>query len=139
VNGRQNLVGANAVRRVTLCATVATGLVLVGAGAAFADVVTSEADSGKTILVPMGQPLVVNLTGAKDSGRYWRLDADLTPELVLWGRTATSLDMPGATQTTTFTFSTNAPGNVLFKASYIKAGAPIPKSSDVSFAVSVTP
>src|ERR1700733_726197 len=94
-------------------------------------VVASSDDAGKTITVHMGQPLTVNLTGTKDSGYYWRLDADLTPELILSGRTASSLDLPGATQTTTFTFNTNAPGTVTFKASYLKAGAPIPNSSNI--------
>lgn len=108
--------------------------------AAAADQITaSEADSGKTIPVHMGQPLVVNLSGPHGAGNYWRLDSDLTPELVLSGRTTKSVDVAGAPETTSFTFTTNAAGSVTFKASYLKPGAAIPKSSDIAFTVKVEP
>lgn len=118
---------------------ICTGLLLASVAPGFAAVTASEADNGGTVSVPLGQPLTVNLTGTKGSGYYWRLDADLTPELILSGRTASSVDMPGAPETTSFTFTTNAAGTVIFKASYLKAGAPIPKTSNVVFTVNVTP
>ncbi|MGB8363606.1 MAG: protease inhibitor I42 family protein [Rhizomicrobium sp.] len=128
-------------RQFAACAGVAASLFVACAGQSFAAdaVVASEADAGKTISVPMGTPLVVNLSGSRGSGKYWRLDADLTPELVLSGRTTTSVEVPGAPETTSYTFTTNAPGTVTFKASYLKAGAPVPSSSDVVFTVAVTP
>ncbi len=136
-----NTKASRALRRIAFCTSVAAGVLLARAEPSFAAdaVVASEADSGKTISVPLGTPLTVNLTGSRGSGYYWRLDADLTPELVLSGRTATSLDVAGAPETTSFTFTTNAPGTVIFKASYLKAGAPIPSSSNVVFTVTVTP
>jgi predicted secreted protein len=104
-----------------------------------ADVTVTEKDAGKTITVKQGNPLVVKLTGQSGSGYYWRLDSDLTPELILSGRTTKALDIPGSPQVTTFTFTTAAPGQLEFKASDLKAGAPIPKGSDVTFTVIVTP
>jgi predicted secreted protein len=122
-------------------ADIAACLFLLTIAPAFAAdaVVASESDAGKTVSLHMGQSLTVNLTGTKDSGHYWRLGADLTPELVLSGRTASSLDVPGATETTSFTFASTAPGRVTFKASYLKAGAPIPNASDITFAIAVLP
>jgi len=105
---------------------------------AFADtVVASEADAGKTVSVHMGQTLTINLTGAHASGKYWRLNADLTPELILSGRTTQAVDLPGAPETTSYSFTTTAPGTLMFKASYIATGAPIPKTDDVAFTVNV--
>lgn len=109
------------------------------AQAAFADVVVTEKDAGKTIDVKKGEPLVVKLVGHHGSGYYWRLDADLTPELILAGRTTEALDLPGAPEETTFTFDTAAPGTLTFKASNLKTGAPIPTSSDFAFTLNVTP
>jgi predicted secreted protein len=106
---------------------------------AAADVVATGADNGKSVRVPLGEPLTVKLTGKKGSGYYWRLDADLTPELVLSGRTTSSVDLPGAEETTSFTFTTTAVGMIVFKASYLKPGAPLPKNSDIQFSVVVTP
>jgi hypothetical protein len=101
-------------------------------------VVATDKDGGKTVTVPVGTPLVVELTGHHGSGYYWRLDSDLTPQLVLSGRTTKALDLPGAPEMTTFTFTTQTPGSVAFKASNLKAGAPIPQGdSDVSFTVEV--
>lgn len=120
-------------------ASVAAGSVL-AAFAARADVIVSEKDFGKTIAVKLGDPLVVKLIGHHGSGYYWRLDADLTPELILSGRTTQALDLPGAPEETDFSFTTNAPGSVTFRASNLKAGAPIPTGeSDVTFTVNVTP
>ena len=108
--------------------------------AAFADVVVTEKEAGKTIEVKLGDPLVVKLTGRGDSGYYWRLDSDLTPELILSGRTVKTVEVPTEPQVTTFTFTTAAPGQLMFKASNLKAGAPIPTGhSDVVFAVNVVP
>jgi len=104
------------------------------------NVVATEDDTGKTVMVPLGTPLEVRLTGHHGSGYYWRIDADLTPELILSGRTTKALDLPGAPEMTTFTFTTAAAGTTTFKASNLKAGAPIPTGpSDVSFTVTVTP
>jgi len=114
---------------------------LIGTGhAALADVVITGHDNGKTITVPLGEPLVVKLTGEHESGYYWRLDADLTPELILSGRTTDALDVPGSREVTTFTFETSAPGTVLFRASELKAGAPIPRGdSDIEITIKVEP
>jgi predicted secreted protein len=123
-------------------ATTATAFafVLLFAQAATADVVVTDADAGKTVDVKKGEALVVKLVGHHGSGYYWRLDADLTPELILSGRTTEALDLPGAPEETTFSFDTAAPGTVIFKASNLKAGAPIPTgSSDVTFTVNVLP
>jgi hypothetical protein len=107
---------------------------------AASQVVATDQDTGKTITVAVGTPLVVKLTGHHGSGYYWRLDADLTPELILSGRETSALAVPGSPETTTFTFTTAAPGMLQFKASNLKAGAPIPTGpSDVSFTVVVTP
>lgn len=127
-------------RRNILAATLSIALAGAAAFPATAAdaVVATEADSGKTISVPLGTPLVVELTGHHGSGYYWRLDADLTPQLILSGRTTHALDMPGAPETTAFTFKTEATGSLQFKASNLKAGAPIPSGSDVSFTVEVT-
>lgn len=123
--------------------SVAALTFLIGASsAAFAasEVVATDADSGKTITVAVGTPLVVKLTGHHGSGYYWRLDADLTPELLLSGRQTKALALPGAPEMTTFTFTTSAPGTLEFKASNLKAGAPIPTGpSEVVFTVVVTP
>ena len=126
------------IRRVAICMSVAVGVFTLCAGQSFAAVVASEADNGKTVSVPLGQQLTVNLSDTNGSGYYWRLDADLTPELILSGRTTKTVDVPGAPETTTFVFTTEAAGTVTFKASYLKAGAPIPKTSKIAFKVIVT-
>ena len=50
-----------------------------------------------------------------------------------------ALDLPDAPEQTTFTFDTAAPGTLTFKASNLKAGAPIPTTSDFAFTLDVTP
>jgi len=112
---------------------------LMSAPIALADVVVTEKDAGKTIDVKKGEPLVVKLVGHHGSGYYWRLDGDFTPELILSGRTTEALDLPDAPEQTTFTFDTAAPGTLTFKASNLKAGAPIPTTSDFAFTLDVTP
>ena len=112
---------------------------LVFAQAALADVVVTEKDAGKTIEVKKGEPLVVKLVGHHGSGYYWRLDGDFTPELILSGRTTEALDLPDAPEQTTFTFDTAASGTLTFKASNLKAGAPIPTTSDFAFTLTFTP
>jgi len=112
-------------------------LVLAG-GHAFADeVVATAADSGKTVSVHVGQVLTVNLTGVRGSGKYWRINADLMPELTLSGRSVSGLEVPGAAETTSYSFKTNVPGALVFRASYLVPGAPIPKANDVEFTVAV--
>ena len=101
------------------------------------DVIATAADSGKTVSVHVGQGLTVNLTGTKGSGKYWRLNSDLTPELTLSGRSAQSGVLPGSTETTSYSFKTNSPGRLEFKASYMATGAPIPKTNDVEFTIDV--
>ena len=120
---------------------LAAFLVALASVPALADdaVVASEADSGKTVSVHMGQTLTIDLTGTHGSGKYWRLNADLTPELVLSGRTTQAVDMAGAPETTSYSFTTTAPGTLVFKASYMATGAPIPQTSDVQFTVVVQP
>jgi hypothetical protein len=121
--------------RILVLATVA---VLATTTASFADgVIATAADSGKTVLVRVGQMLTINLTGAHGSGKYWRLNGDLTPQLTLSGRTTQSVDVAGAPETTSYSFTTNIPGTLTFKASYIEAGAPIPKTDDVVFTLSI--
>jgi predicted secreted protein len=109
------------------------------ANGTLADVVASNADNGKTISVASGTPLMIDLTGKHGDGYYWRIDADLTPELILSGRTTHSVAVPGAPETTSFTFTTDQVGQVIFKASYLKPGAPIPAKSDITITVNVTP
>ena len=119
---------------------LATSVAAMPAARAASQVTASEADVGKTIRVAVGTPLVVKLTGHHGSGYYWRLDADLTPELILSGRETKALALPGGPETTIFTFTTSAPGTLEFKASNLKAGAPIPTGpSEVSFTVVVAP
>ncbi len=103
---------------------------------AWADGVTiTDKDAGKTIAVVSGQPLTVRLPGTRGSG-FWRLDGDLTPELTLSGRSTESVLVPGAPETTIFTFTPRSAGTVTLKASYVKAGGdPTPANS---FAVLVT-
>jgi predicted secreted protein len=126
------------------------GLFRVGAIAAFVvmtagdcladEVVATAADSGKTVSVHVGQVLTVNLTGSHGSGKYWRLNADLTPELTLSGRsTQAGVALSGAPETTSYSFKTNSPGTLAFKASYMAAGAPIPTTNDVEFTINVLP
>lgn len=100
-------------------------------------VTATEADSGKTVSVPLNDSLEVKLTGQHNSGRYWRIDADLTPQLVLAGRTTKAVDVSGAPETTTFTFSADAPGTVTFRATYAKPGTPRAEKSDVSVMIDV--
>jgi predicted secreted protein len=121
-----------------LAALTLTGS-LFPAHAALADIVVTEKDAGKTIDMKKGDALVVKLVGHHGSGYYWRLDVDLTPELILSGRTTEALDLPGAPEETTFTFDTAAAGTLTFKASNLKIGAPIPTSSDFSFTLTVAP
>ncbi|MGZ5925030.1 MAG: protease inhibitor I42 family protein [Rhizomicrobium sp.] len=124
--------------RSTFAAIAFAGSVLF-AQTALGDVVVTEKDAGKTVDVKKGEPVVVKLVGHHGSGYYWRLDADLTPELILSGRTTEALDLPDAPEQTTFTFETVAPGTLTFKASNLKVGAPIPSSSDFAFTINVTP
>jgi len=116
-------------------------MVLSTAGSAAADeVVATAADSGKTVSVHLGRVLTVNLTGAHGSGKYWRLNADLTPELTLSGRTtADAVTLLGAPETTSYAFKTNVPGTLIFKASYMATGAAVPKTNDVEFTINVVP
>ncbi|HTP78089.1 MAG TPA: protease inhibitor I42 family protein [Rhizomicrobium sp.] len=125
-------------RHMTFVSAALAGCVLFAASAS-ADVVVTEKDAGKTIEVKKGDALVVKLVGHHGSGYYWRLDADLTPELILSGRTTEALDLPGAPEETTFTFDTAAAGTLTFKASNLKTGAPIPTSSDFVCTIDVTP
>jgi predicted secreted protein len=115
-------------------------VIVLAGGHAFADdVVATAADSGKTISIHVGQVLTVNLTGVRGSGKYWRINADLTPELTLSGRSVSGLEVPGAPETTSYSFKTNGPGTLVFKASYLVPGAPIPKTNDVEFTLTVLP
>jgi predicted secreted protein len=107
-------------------------------GSAFADVTVTDADNGKTVSVKQGESLIIKLTGKHEDGRYWRVDADPTPQLILSGRTTDSVAVPEAPETTTFVYTTGEPGEVTFRASYLKAGVPIPDKSDVSIVVDVT-
>ena len=110
------------------------------ATACFADdVVASEADSGKTVTVHLGQVLTINLGGVHGSGKYWRLNADLTPELTLSGRTMQSGVLPGTPEMTSYSFKTNTPGTLVFKASYMAMGALIPTTNDVEFNINIVP
>jgi len=106
------------------------------ASPAFADGVTvSDKDTGKTITVVSGQPLTVRLPGTRGAG-FWRLDSDLSPELTLSGRSTESVLVPGAPETTIFTFTPRTAGTVTLKASYVKTGGDA--TSAGSFAVMVT-
>jgi len=110
------------------------------ASASIADeVVATAGDSGKSVSVHVGQVLTVNLTGTHLSGKYWRLNADLTPELSLSGRTTEGGVLPGEAETTSFSFKTNVAGKLVFKASYLAIGALIPTTNDVEFTVDVLP
>lgn len=100
-------------------------------------VTASEADAGKTVSVALGDSLVVTLPGQHASGRYWRIDADLTPQLVLAGRTTKSVAISGAPESTTFTFSADAPGSVMFRATYAMPNTPRAATSDVSILIDV--
>jgi len=104
---------------------------------AAATVNASQADSGKTVTVALGDSLVVTLPGQHGSGRYWRIDADLTPQLVLAGRTTKSVAVSGAPESTVFTFSADSPGSVMFRATYAMPGTPQAATSDVSILVDV--
>lgn len=106
---------------------------------AHAAVTVTNADNGKTVSVKQGDSLVIELTGKHEDGRYWLIDVDPTPQLVLSGRTTASVAVPEAPETTTFTYMTGQTGQVVFRASYVKAGSPVPKDSDVSITVDVTP
>jgi len=102
-----------------------------------ATVNASDADTGKSVSVALGDSLVVTLPGQHNSGRYWRIDADLTPQLVLAGRTTKSVAVSGAPESTIFTFSADAPGSVMFRATYAVPGTPRAEKSDVSILVDV--
>jgi len=122
--------------------TVALAGVLLtpGASYSFADAVVAGADdAGKTVTVHVGQTLTVNLVGAHDSGKYWRINGSLLPELTLSGRTTSGLAVTGAPETTSYAFKTNSAGTVAFRASYLAPGAPIPATDDIAFTVSVVP
>jgi FtsP/CotA-like multicopper oxidase with cupredoxin domain len=125
----------------TLRSLSIAGLVLaMTQGHAFADdVVASAADAGKTVSVHVGQTLRVDLVGAHGSGKYWRINGSLLPELTLSGRTTNGLDVPGADETTSYSFKTDQPGTLSFKASYLAPGAPIPATDDIAFTVDVLP
>ena len=101
------------------------------------EVVATAADADKTIVVKVGQMLTVKLAGTRGSGKYWRLNADLTPQLTLSGRTTNGLDAPGAAEETAYSFKTNKAGTLIFKASYLAPGAPLPKSDDIAFTVNI--
>lgn len=107
------------------------------AAAVASEVIATAADAGKTIAVHVGQVLTIKLNGTRGSGKYWRLNADLTPTLTLSGRTTNGLDAPGAAEETAYSFKTNKPGTLVFKASYLAPGAPIPKTDDLMFTVNV--
>src|ERR1051325_4521683 len=94
------------------------------------EVIATAADAGKTIAVHLGQVLTIKLAGTRGSGKYWRLNADLTPQLTLSGRTTNGLDAPGAAEETAYSFKTNSAGTLVFKASYLAPGAAIPKTDD---------
>ncbi len=117
------------------CAAIAVLFLVVGA--ANAAVTVTNADDGKTVSVKQGEPLIIKLTGNHEDGRYWLVDVDPTPQLILSGRTTASVAVDGAPETTTFTYTTGEPGEVVFRASYVKAGSPVPKESDVSITVDV--
>lgn len=97
----------------------------------------SATDNGKTVALAVGDTLEIVLPGQHGSGRYWRIDADLTPELVLAGRTTASVAEAGAPETTTFTFAAGAPGTVTFRATYAEPGTPRAESSQIAFEVEV--
>lgn len=103
-----------------------------------ATVTASQADTGKTVSVMPGDSLVVTLPGQHNSGRYWRIDADLTPQLVLAGRTTKSVAVSGAPESTIFTFSAGAPGSVMFRATYAMPNTPRAAESDIAILVDVT-
>lgn len=102
-----------------------------------ATVSASQADTGKTVSVMPGDTLVVTLSGQHNSGRYWRIDADLTPQLVLAGRTTKSVAVSGAPESTIFTFSVGAPGSVMFRATYAMPNTPRAAESDIAILVDV--
>ncbi|HUJ03264.1 MAG TPA: protease inhibitor I42 family protein [Rhizomicrobium sp.] len=108
-------------------------------GTALADVTITDADNGKTVSVAQGDTLIVKLTGHHGSGNFWFLDADLTPELILSGRTTEAVDAAGAPEVTTFSFTTGEPGQVTFRATYRAPGTTATDKSDVSVTVDVTP
>jgi predicted secreted protein len=118
-----------------------TGIViLLSTATATADeVVATAADNGKTVSVHVGQTLRINLTGTHGSGKYWRLNGDLTPELTLSGRTTDAVAVAGAAETTSISFKSNSPGSLAFKATYLLAGAEIPKIDDLAFTINVLP
>ena len=106
---------------------------------AWADGVTiTDKDAGKTIAVVSGQPLTVRLPGTRGSG-FWRLDGDLTPELTLSGRSTESVLVPGAPETTIFTFTPRSAGTVTLKASYVKAGGDRTPANSFAVLVTVSP
>jgi predicted secreted protein len=119
------------------CAAIA--VLCATASLANAQVTVTNADNGKTVSVKQGEPLVIELTGKHEDGRYWLVDVDPTPQLILSGRTTASVAVPEAPETTSFTYTTGDVGQVVFRASYVKTGSPVPKESDVSITVDVTP
>ncbi len=124
-------------RNLVLRGLFAAALLCGFSASALADVTITSADTDKTISVKQGEALIVNLTGSHASGNFWFLDADLTPELILSGRTTESVAIPGAPETTTITFTTGDAGQVMFRASYRKPGTATPEKSEVAILVNV--
>jgi predicted secreted protein len=95
--------------------------IAVAAGPAVAanSTIITEADNGKAVAVPAGQPLEVQLPGTNGTG-YWVLDSDLTPQLSLSGRVTHSVKQAGAPETTIYYFRPHLPGTVALKAHYVR-------------------
>jgi predicted secreted protein len=112
---------------------------LLAATPALADGVTiTDKDAGRTIAIVSGEPLSVRLPGHRGAG-FWRLDTDLTPELILSGRSTESVRAPGAPETTIFTFTSRTPGTVALKASYVKTGGDPAPTNNFAVLITVSP
>lgn len=103
----------------TMFAAVFAVATAAGPAAAANSTIITEADNGKAIAVPVGQPLEVQLPGSNGTG-YWVLDSDLTPQLSLSGRVTRSIKQAGAPETTTYYFRPHLPGTVALKAHYVR-------------------
>jgi hypothetical protein len=112
-----------------------TGAVLLVSPAFAGGITVTEKDAGKSVSVASGEPLTVRLPGIRGKG-FWRLDTDVSPELVLSGRKTESVLAPNAPETTVFTFASRTPGTVTLKASYVTSGGDITPAD--RFAVLVT-
>lgn len=106
--------------------------------AALADVTVTEADKGKAVSIASGETLIVRLPGIRGQG-FWRIDGDLNPELSLAGRSTESVLVPGAPETTIFTFISRSAGTVTFKASYVKTGGDNAPADSFAVMVTVSP